>query len=406
MRKMGYIASGVLVGSSLMIATSAIAGGFAIREQSTTGLGVAFADSAAGSDLSSMFWNPAAVTVEDGLNTVSSYSLIIPDTDITPLAGAVGTNKHDLGFLGASYVNYQINQQLYVGMSVNSPFGLVTEAEPGIWAGDSTFRKSEMLTINAAPTVGYKVTPDFSVAVGLQIEYVKVRLATAVAPGIPITSTLKGDDIDVGFTLGALYKNADSGTSIGVGFRSSISHELDGEVINPFLPGGIVGVTAAFDTPEVITASIRQELSPTFAVMGNFEWSNWSRMKNINPAVKATGLPLAATPQQFLWKDSWFASIGAEMKMSEKFTGRAGVAMETTPTNNLTRTGGLPDSDRVWLNFGGSYKWSDTMTLDFAYSHIFLDDTRLSPSATLSAAAFAAVESSTDIISVGLRHKW
>ena len=72
MRKFGYIASGVLVGSSLMIATSAIAGGFAIREQSTTGLGLAFADAAAGSDLSSMFWNPAAVTAVDGMNTVSS----------------------------------------------------------------------------------------------------------------------------------------------------------------------------------------------------------------------------------------------------------------------------------------------------------------------------------------------
>ena len=113
MRTIGYIASGVIVGSSLMIASSAIAGGFSLRQQSTTGTGLAYADSAAGTNLSSMYWNPAAVTTLDGTNTSSNYSLIMPNTELnmdTP--GQVGITKDDLSLMGATYVNYQINPKI------------------------------------------------------------------------------------------------------------------------------------------------------------------------------------------------------------------------------------------------------------------------------------------------------
>ena len=48
--------------SAAMLATAgaAVAGGLAVREQSTSSQGASFAGSAAGGDLSSMFWNPAA----------------------------------------------------------------------------------------------------------------------------------------------------------------------------------------------------------------------------------------------------------------------------------------------------------------------------------------------------------
>jgi len=414
MRKIHPLSYGIIVGGSLLVASSAIAGGFSIREQSTTGLGKAFADSAAGTDLSSMYWNPAAVTTQDGLNSVSSFTAILPQTRITPAAGN-GTEIDTVGLLGASYYNYQINQQFYAGLSINSPFGLVTEADNRNWAGAILNRKSEILTINAAPTLGYKMTPNLSFAAGLQIEYMKVRLSGANPFPTPAAFAtdivVKGDDVAVGFTLGALYKSEESGTAIGIGYRSSVSHKIEGSirgigtvlpVVNSqFSPDG--GVTANLDTPEIITASIRQEVSPAFAVMANVEWTNWSRMKELRIISKTTGT--TSTPvTDFSWKDSWFASAGAEYRYTEALTLRTGAGFESTPVPDATRSARLPDSDRVWLSLGASYKWSDATMLDFGYSHIFFADTNLA--STLPVAASSKVENGADIISLGARMKW
>ncbi|MQA67450.1 MAG: transporter, partial [Alphaproteobacteria bacterium] len=48
--------------------SEALAGGFAIREQSVYGQGASFAGIAAGGALSGMFWNPAVMTQFAGFN--------------------------------------------------------------------------------------------------------------------------------------------------------------------------------------------------------------------------------------------------------------------------------------------------------------------------------------------------
>ena len=68
-------------------AAPASAGGFAVREQSTTFLGTAFAGSAAGGDISGIFWNPAVTGALPGCNMSSSYSLILGRSDETAHSG-------------------------------------------------------------------------------------------------------------------------------------------------------------------------------------------------------------------------------------------------------------------------------------------------------------------------------
>ena len=63
-----FAAIAVLVaGLAIIGARAADAGGFGVREQSASGLGAAFAGIAAGSSLSSIFWNPAAVSLAQEL---------------------------------------------------------------------------------------------------------------------------------------------------------------------------------------------------------------------------------------------------------------------------------------------------------------------------------------------------
>jgi long-chain fatty acid transport protein len=43
-------------------------------------------------------------------------------------------------------------------------------------------------------------------------------------------ATVDADDIAVGFTAGVLW-NPNPGTTVGLGFRSSIDHDLDGTLV-------------------------------------------------------------------------------------------------------------------------------------------------------------------------------
>ena len=171
-------------------AGTASAGGFAVREQSTVFLGSAFAGAAAGGSLGSMFWNSAATAQFPGLNSESSYTLILPNADVTvtrlgaPAPGAgltlppgtPNTTSGDIGIdavVGASYGAYQLSPDAWVGIAINSPFGLGTKPENFNYLGSFLGTTTKLITINANPTFAYKVAPGLTVGAGVQIEWAR-----------------------------------------------------------------------------------------------------------------------------------------------------------------------------------------------------------------------------------------
>ncbi|MCF6178066.1 MAG: outer membrane protein transport protein, partial [Geopsychrobacter sp.] len=64
------------------LATSAFASGFAITEQSVSGLGSAFAGIAASAeDASTVYFNPAGMTLIKGQQIVAGAHIIVPSAD-------------------------------------------------------------------------------------------------------------------------------------------------------------------------------------------------------------------------------------------------------------------------------------------------------------------------------------
>jgi len=412
------IGAGVLL-ATCSAATIAQAGGFAVREQSTTLLGVAFAGAAAGVDLSSAYWNPAAFSIaQPGLSTQSSYTAIFADTELTgvPTAGGVpfaapdSTNIDKIGVLSATNAAYRISDKVVFGVNINAPFGLATEADNEAYNGRFQGYAASMITLNVNPSASYEVMPGLSVGAGLQIEYMQLKLWQAAALGgappalVETNTSIKAeDDAAVGFTLGAMWRPV-AGTSVGVGFRSSMVHELEGKFNLPVLPTRIP-TKAKLETPEILTVSLMQSLAPNIRVMGTFEWTNWSR-------VDVVSVPLGILGNGELdanWEDGYFVSGGLEYDMNNQFTLRGGVAWEKSPIREASqRLIVLPDTDRVWLSAGVSYRYSDSTTLDLGYSHIFFEDGDVSRG-TLRPSPLryeGSVENSADIISLGMRTRW
>jgi long-chain fatty acid transport protein len=386
--------------------TSAVsAGGFDIHEQSTVFLGSASAGSAAGGSLGSMFWNPAATAQFSGLNSESSYTLVLPNANIDITSSPFGTGRSgDIGIdatTSASYGAYQFAPDLWLGMAITSPFGLATKPEninyPGSWLGVT----SKLLTVNANPTIAYRIAPGITIGAGVQIEWAQGKLQFRDSPGT--VAQFGGTDWAFGGTAGITLEPM-AGTTIGIGYRSQMTHDLGGSFHSQLT--GTVPAIGTIDLPDIVTASLRQEVTPTTRLLGTVQWSNWSRFKDLTLTTPVGGLKTEAN-----WDDGWFFSVGGEYDYSPLLTLRSGVAYEISPIDSATkRLVQIPDNNRVWLSVGASYKWNEAMTIDVGYSHIFIEDGGVdlqSPSPLLAGAHFKGdVEASVDLFSVGLRTKW
>ena len=394
--------------------TTAFAGGFSIREQSTSSQGASFAGNAAGYDLSTIYWNPAGVTIAGpGLTTESHAALIIPDTEVdpddgNPLVAIVGLpgGGNDIGkvaFVPSSYGAWRLNEKLTIGYGFNAPFGLASEADNKTWAGQVDFTEAELLTYNFNPVVGYQISPTLSIGVGLQVMYsdLELKQATAAAVGAP-EATLDGQDWSVGFTVGALWRPVE-GTSIGIGYRSQMDNTLEGEFTVAGQPGARQLIEADFDLPAILTVSLRQDLTQKMRLLGTFEWTNWDILDTVVVTNRQTGAVVTTLPAN--WDDGYYLSGGLEYDYSNQLTVRGGVGYEWSPMQEpAQRLVSVPDNDRIWLSVGGTYKYSESTSFDFAYTHIFVDDARIQRGAPTNFTGEA--ESSADIISLSFKTKW
>lgn len=397
-------------------ATAASAGGFDIHEQSTVFMGTASAGAAAGGSIGSMYWNPAAAASLPGINTESSYTLILPESTskVTSIngvalpAGTPGTSSGNVGIdaaVSASYGTYQYSPDLWLGMSISSPFGLATKPDNPGYLGSVVGITTKLTTIDASPTIAYRIAPGITIGAGVQIMWAQGKLQFSENP-IGGTAQFGGTDWAFGGTAGIMIEPA-RGTTIGVGYRSGLDLDLGGSFHQPttiFGPGANFGATGSLKLPDLVTASFRHEISPITRLLGTVEWTNWSRFQSLDLVTDGAGN--RTVPAN--WSDGWFFSLGGEYDYTPLLTLRGGVAYELSPEDSAAkRFTTIPDNNRVWLNLGASYKWSESLTFDVAYAHIFVQDGAFTQSSPLLPITVSGEQkSSADLFSVGMRTVW
>lgn len=375
-----FVISCVSVFSLLASVSGAHAGAFGLREQSAVGQGNAFAGAAAGAaGLGSMFWNPATITQFKGGQVELVGSGIFPQSSLTTQAGssplylspAFTQSSGDIGqdaFLPAGYASYQINDQIWLGVSMNTPFGLTTKANT-TWPGRSYGATTRVLSTDITPTIGYKINDMFSVAAGLQMMHFKTKYTSAVAAAsAPQTWSvvgLQGDSWGVGYTLGVTVIPL-AGTEIGIGYRSAVQQNLSGALQG--LGGAAIKSTVML--PESINVGLRQRVTNDFTALVGFEWTNWSRLKQ--PAVinQQTGTNAAIPFIPLHYNDGWYVSVGGEYRINPAWMVRAGIGFESSPIDTQNRSPRLPDSDRWWFAVGAGYQYSETLFFDVGYTFI------------------------------------
>ncbi|HYC16274.1 MAG TPA: OmpP1/FadL family transporter [Pseudolabrys sp.] len=418
----GYLRAGTALGLLVIASAQANAGGFAVREQSVYGQGSSFAGVAAGGALSSMFWNPATMTQFQGVVSETDVSGLFPSSSNTPVAGTLvsagfpGTsNVANAAAVPAGYTSYQLSPSLWLGMSLNAPFGL-SVSPPDFWAGRGYAGQTLLKTYNAAPSIAWRINDWISVGAGVQIQYAKASLERGIGGTLGLQATLEGKGWAYGATAGVTLTPTPT-TTIGLGWRSALNQKIDGALVaTSSLPGSTFGsVTTTVDLPDIVSLGIRQVVDPRWTLLGTVEWSNWSRIGtatvsqlNGQPATILNGFGGGAVTIPFQYRDGWFFSGGAEYIWNERLTVRGGLGYEISPITDQVRTPLVPDNDRFWASVGATWQVIKGVHFDVAYSHVWVKDTSVNISATSGNPFYNGVtyignvDNHVDILSVAL----
>jgi long-chain fatty acid transport protein len=451
------------------LAPQAKASGFQLREQSPSSQGNAFAGiSAGGNDISSLFFNPAVMTqyqetqfsfggtyvglsakFADGsatrtpvLQGLGFFSAPVTNANLNTVSGGPShPNAAISAVLPEFNIMYSVNRDLKVGLSVNVPYGLATEYDAN-WVGRYHALKTDLKTIDIAPSLAYRVTNEFSVGVAFVARRADAELTNAVdygtalalqvgsglaaaglstvspgpgqnspvanvamgAPnatfGTPGYATpgawdgsagLKGGGWGYGYKLGATYQPSQD-LRFGLAYQGAMTMTLKGDATFQFpssLPAtdltalngaGLRNGQGKADLALPATASLGFDwkATPTFSLAGEVARTTWSRFKELRIKFD-TGLADSVTNEN--WKDTTFVSIGGTWKLDGGWTVRAGAAFDSSAVDDNHRTPRIPDNDRKWASCGLSYAFSKKASVDVGYSRLFISDGKVNLSA-------------------------
>lgn len=363
------------------------AAGFALIEQSASGIGNAMAGAAASAeDASTIFFNPAGMTLLPGRQIVIGVHGVLPTSDfdnrgsvspgIRP-AGGDGGDPFGLGVIPNLYASWGVTDRVSVGLGVNVPFGLKTDYDED-WVGRFQAQLSEVKTLNINPAVAFKLTDRISIGAGINYQTAEATLTRALNLGVAEGQVrIEGNDHGSwGWNAGALFSLGDD-MRVGVSYRSKIDHTLDGDVtFSPAVaPNG--PVTAKVTLPDSISLSVFQRFNDKWDMMGDITWTGWSSFDKLEVR-RANGALLQSTTEN--WDDSWRISLGLNYRFNEQWKLRTGVAYDQTPVSDRYRTARIPDNDRFWVALGAQWKPSAHIAVDLSYAHLFVKDASINDS--------------------------
>lgn len=340
-------------------------------------------------DASAISHNPARLTGLKQPEVLFSGTAAWSDQDYDSPAGSAST-KDELKFLPNLYAAMPaLDEGVVAGVGITTPFGQST-----VWEKDSVLRYrtpyfGQMKTIDINPTVAKQVNDRLSVGVGLNVYWSELTLkqsfpwsAVVGGPAPDGRVMLKGDGYAAGVNAGLAYRVADKQT-VGVTYRQGFDMEYEGRARLGNFPAGFPGGTprsdfeADVEFPAIVSVGYGIELSDKLRVEAQVEWLQHSSYETLRIDTKQNNALLGPTEIPQDWDDTWTFGLGADYKVAEHCTLRAGYSFIESPIPDRTYSPSIADSDRHVVSVGGGYD-NGKHFVDVAYAYSFLDERDIS----------------------------
>ncbi len=385
------------------------AAGFQLTEQSAGALGRAYAGVGVdGTDLSGVYFNPATMVLHPGTQMQAGFVGIGLNLEYAGDNGTKENGRQASQAIPHGFITHQINDSTWVGLAMTVPFGMGTEYNDN-WEHADHGISATILTFDFNPNVAWKATEKLSFGAGVSLQYAQADLkkrnvlAGEGAQAISAESEIDADSWAWGFNLGMMWSPTEN-FRVGVSYRSKIKHDAEGDFTlknaklgNTSITGGNLidmaggledgslgqqklmqlGMalnTQSFDGYATVTApawamaNVAWDVNDLLSLYGTFRWTDWSSFDELDITTNVTGVGGQVVNK---WKDTYMGSVGADLRLTDWWTLRGGVAYETSPIDKPEyRTAIIQDARRWWFAVGSSFKFDDNLVMDLAFAHL------------------------------------
>ena len=277
---------------------------------------------------------------------------------------------------GSLLATFAVSKRVALGLALTTPYGYNTRW-PADWAGRSVSRESRLLVAFVQPTVGVRLTDNFSLGAGLVYGYGAVRQTRALGqyddPAAASTLTASGG----GFGANAgVYGRTGDNLSFGISYRTGLDLTMtDGEATFTGVPARdadrLPARTSLRHTrrlPSTLALGITNQVNQQILVTFDFVLSGWSRLDSLNYALAAAGAAPAQTLREGRrLEDALAFRAGIEYGATPALTLRAGLRYDETPVRDEYITPDFVDANLLGGSLGLSYNLGSRLTLDAGY---------------------------------------
>ncbi|MFV8783274.1 OmpP1/FadL family transporter [Microbulbifer sp. SA54] len=412
------------------ISNGALAAGFALQESSTSGLGRAFAaENAIGDNAAILARNPAGSALFDTITISGGVTYVNPEIDAAgfteyyaltangpfPLAEPLYAEANDYAssaWVPNAYLAVPFNDCWSFGLAMNTDYGLETDFRAS-WPVTHIADKTELISVNIAPSVAFDFNNTFSIGISANFLYADATLKSKVPSDFiinPDFSDLKildadGDDWDYGWSIGALWR-INERTHIGISYQSELDPKIDADVNSDLLPafnnaGQIIGTfdgeraNLTLDLPDTLELGVYHRFDDNWGIAFGAMWTDWDDFERLeaffpNQRVGDNRIssynPFQIKEENF--SSGWRYSLGLEYYPCDEVTWRVGYAYDEGAARNglydeetlatgfdvTWRTLSIPDADRQWVTFGGTYEINNQLSIDGGLAYLWGDD--------------------------------
>ncbi len=408
MKNTTFKLAAVAVAAASALAGQAYAAGFMLTEQSVAGLGRSYAGIGVdGTDISGVYYNPATMTLHKGTILQAGFIGIGLNLDYAGNDGTTENGREKSQAIPHGYLLHQINDSTWVGLAMTVPFGMGTEFGDD-WSQADHGISAQILTFDFNPNVAWKASEKLSFGAGVSVQYASADLTkktyladtaegkknggSAVFGLSSVRSEIDADSIAWGWNVGMMWSPLEN-LRFGLSYRSKVKHDADGDLTideasldttapitgkapNDTALAGMLGQlgvygelpgSAVVSAPAWAMATVAWDVNNLLSLYGTFRWTDWSSFDKLD--IKSNGAPMTTIKNN--WRDTYLTSLGADLRVTDRWTLRGGVAYETSPiATKEYRTAIIPDADRWWFSVGSSYKISENMIADVGFAHL------------------------------------
>lgn len=342
------------VTASTLLAGTAMGAGFQLyTEGSAEALGQAGAISGRTNMTSQAWYNPSALAGADrpAIMVGSAFASIHTQYKNDFSSAADEKMSDEWRPIPHLYYIQPLSDQLTGTLSINAPYGLITEWDDG-WAGNAIATYSELRTIYITPSIAWQVMDILAISAGLNVVDAEADLQNSAAE-------VKGDDIDYGGTFSAHLQPWDD-WGFGFRYQSRVKLDITGTV------DGVFPASADLVLPSTINLGLANTSFNNLSLGLDLVWTEWSTYDQL--AIETPGGTIAVDKN---WEDVISIRVGGEYALGDDWKLRAGYIWDQSPVPDETRAPEMPGTDRQMITLGFGWQFWNTMTLDAAYSYLW-----------------------------------